>query len=168
MNKIIFSLLFCALGLLTNAQAQKFGYVNSSQLLLSLPEIKAADASLQEYQTELVTKGEQMVKGFETEYRAYMEKMNSGVLSQVEMQQQEGDLTQKQQTIQQYEQQVQQLIAAKKQEIYQPILSKVQDMVTQVGKENGYTMIFDASIGGILFSEESDDLMPLLKEKLGL
>ncbi len=163
---------FLSLFLLTIAafslQAQKFGYVNSSQLLVSMSEVKTADGQLENYQKELITKGEQMVKKFETGYNAYMTKVNSGELSQLEMQKLEGELAQEQQAIQAYEVEVQNKLAAKKQELYQPILQKVQNMVDQVGKENGYTMIFDASIGGILFADTGDDLMPLLKERLGV
>jgi outer membrane protein len=167
MNRIVFTLLI-TFTTIFSLSAQKFGYVNSSQLLISLPEVKTADASLEAYQKELITKGEQMVKKFETSYSAYMEKVNSGELSKLQMQQQEAGLSQEQQTIQSYEVEVQQKLAAKKQELYQPILNKVQDLVDQVGKENGYTMIFDASIGGILFAEDGDDLMPMLKQKLGV
>ena len=148
--------------------AQKFGYVNSSQLLLSMPEIKEADQILVGYQEELVTRGENMVKKFEGNYTAYLTRVNNGEMSQVEMQQAEAALSQEQQTIQAYEVEVQQLIAKRKQELYQPVLQKVQELVDQIGKENGYTMIFDASIGGILFATEGEDLMPLIKERLGI
>ena len=66
--------------------AQKFGYVNSAELIRSLPEVKTADAQLESYQKELFTKGEQMVKAFEADYTAYMAKVNSGELSQLQMQ----------------------------------------------------------------------------------
>lgn len=148
--------------------AQKYGYVNSSQLLVSLPDVKTADSQLEAYQKQMVSKGEQMVKTFEEAYNAYLTKVNSGELSQIQMQQQEGQLAQEQQAIQAYEVEVQNKIAAKKQELYQPILQKVQDMVDEMGKAEGYTMIFDASVGGILFADTADDLMPMLKQKLGI
>lgn len=150
------------------AQAQKFGYINSSQLLLSMPELKAADADLKSYQDQLIKKGEGMVKEFETKYNTYLQKVNLGEFSQIEMQQQEGDLAREQQTIQNYEVEVQQLLAQRKQDLYQPILDKVQEVVNQVGKENNYTMIFDSGIGGILFAVDGDDLMPEIKKRLGM
>ncbi len=148
--------------------AQKYGFVNSSQLLVSLPDVKTADSQLEAYQKQLIEKGEQMVKTFEEAYNVYLAKANSGELSQIQMQQQEGQLSQEQQAIQAYEVEVQNKLAAKKQELYQPILQKVQNIVDQMGKEEGYTMIFDASIGGILFADNADDLMPILKQKLGI
>jgi len=166
MNRILTLAFLILLGLQLNAQ--KYGYVNSSQLLVNLPEVKTADSQLEAYQKQLITKGEEMVKSFETEYRAYLAKVDSGELSQIDMQQKEGKLAQDQQAIQAYEVEVQNNIAAKKQELYQPILARVQEVVDAYGKAEGYTMIFDASIGGILFADTADDLMPALKTKLGI
>lgn len=167
MKKIVLTTLIILAGLVA-MQAQKFGHVNSSQLILALPEVKTADAALEAYQKQLFVKGEEMVKAFEKEYTAYMGKANSGELSQLQMQQQEAALTGQQQKIQQYEVEVQNKLAAKKQELYQPILNKVQEVVEKLGKEMGYTMIFDTSMGGLLFVEDAEDLMPALKTKLGI
>ena len=133
-----------------------------------MPEIKAADTDLLAYQTVLVSKGQDMVKKYEEGYNAYLAKVNLGQLSQIQMQTEEGQLVADQQEIQKYEVEVQRLLQQKKQELYQPVLKKVQDLVNQIGKENGYTMIFDASIGGMLFATEADDLMSLVKTRLGL
>jgi outer membrane protein len=166
MKHLFLSLFLCITAFAV--QAQKFGYVNTSQLLLSMPDIKGADDQLKGYQQELVTKGEQMVKSFEDKYNGYLQRVNQGEMSQSQMQQAEADLAAEQKSIQDYEVQVQQLLAQRKQELYQPILNRVQEVVNQIGKEEGYTMIFDAGIGGIVFAVESDDLMPLLKEKLNI
>ena len=166
MKRTIILTLLVVLGLQLNAQ--KYGYVNSSQLLVSLPEVKTADSQLEAFQKQLIAKGEKMVKSFETEYKAYLAKVDSGELSQIDMQQKEGKLAQDQQAIQAFEVEVQNNIAAKKQELYQPILARVQSVVDAYGKEQGYSMIFDASIGGILFADIADDLMPVLKTKLGI
>jgi outer membrane protein len=165
MNKTITTLFF-AFAIVCSLSAQKFGYVNSAELIRSLPEVKTADAQLESYQKELFTKGEQMVKAFETDYAAYMAKVNSGELSQLQMQKDEARLTAEQQKLQQYEQEVQQLLGQKKQTLYQPILDKVQKVVDQVGKDMGYTMIFDTSGGGLVFVEDGSNLLETIKAKL--
>ena len=63
MKRTIILTLLVVLGLQLNAQ--KYGYVNSSQLLVNLPEVKTADSQLEAYQKQLITKGEEMVKSFE-------------------------------------------------------------------------------------------------------
>lgn len=165
MRKTITTLLL-AIAVIFSMQAQKFGYVNSAELIRSLPEVKTADAQLETYQKELFTKGEQMMKAFEDGYKAYMAKVNSGELSQLQMQQDEAKLTEEQQKIQAYEQEVQQLLTVRKQELYQPILDKVQKVLDAFGKEMGYTMIFDTSLGSLLFVEEADNLLSAIQAKL--
>jgi len=165
MTKTITTIAFILIGLVS-LSGQKFGYVNSAELIRNLTEVKTADTQLEAYQKELFTKGEQMVKAFETEYTAYMTKVNGGQLSQIQMQKEEARLTEQQQGIQAYEVKVQEQLAAKKQELYQPILDRVQVVVNQVGKEMGYTMIFDTSMGGLVFVEESDNLLATIQAKL--
>lgn len=52
--------------------------------------------------------------------------------------------------------------------MYGPILQKANDGIKAVAKANGYTYIFDSGAGSILFAEESDDVLPLLKAHLKL
>lgn len=148
--------------------AQKFGYINSIELLSELPEISAADDAIVAYQTGLVEKGQAMVKTFEANYQKYMEEAQSGMLSGVQQQQKEGALAMEQQKIQEYEYEVQTLVTQKREEMYAPILDKVRQTIEQIGKDEGYTMIFDSSVGGILSADDGDNILNLVKTKLGI
>ena len=67
------------------------------------------------------------------------------------------------------EQEVVDKITKKRNEILKPIIDKVNGAIQEVGKENGYAMIFDSSLYNfILSAEDSDDVTPLVKKKLGL
>ncbi len=162
------SLILMFLASANSLSAQKFGYVNSIQLLSELPEITQADEAIAAYQQELISKGETMVKTFETNYQAYIEQAQSGTLTAIQQQQKEGDLTLEQQEIQQYEYEVQNLIAQKREEMYAPILDKVRSTIQKIGTDNGYTMIFDSSVGGLLTADDADDISSIVKTKLGL
>ena len=148
--------------------AQKFGYLNSNQLLSELPEVKAADSELETYQKQLVSSGEQMVKDLDAKIQAYSKQAQEGTLSQVQMQQKEAELTKEQQKIQAYELEVQNKILKKREEVLQPIMDKVKEAIENVGKENGYTMIFDSNAGTTLHASESENVMSLVKAKLGM
>ncbi len=148
--------------------AQKFGYLNSAQLLAELPAVKSADSELETYQKQLMTNGESMVKKLETKYQAYAKEAQEGMLSQVQMQQKEAELGQEQQKIQAYEVEVQNKILTKREELYKPILDKVKVALEAIGKEEGYTMIFDSSAGTILHANESENLMTKVKSRLGI
>ncbi len=147
------------------AQAQKYGHLNSSQLMADLPAIKTADSELQTYQQQLVKVGEDMMKKFQGNYEEYVTKSNSGTLSQVQAQELEGKLQQEQAAIQAYEQEVQNKVLAKRQELYDPIFNQVRELIEKYGQENGYTMIFDSGLGAILF-ENSEDLTEKIKAQL--
>lgn len=155
-------------GLFSSVQAQKFGYINTQELLTGMPELKIADIQLQALQNELLSKGEEMVVKFETEYKAYMTEANSGTLSKVQMQQKEEVLIAKQEEIKKYENEIQEKLGMKREELYKPILDKVKAEIEKLGKEGSYTMIFDSSAGMILHAAESENLMSVLKTRLGV
>ena len=68
-----------------------------------------------------------------------------------------------------YEQEVQSKIIAKQEELLKPILEKVQNAITAVGKEGGYLFIFDVSVPNtILFADEPLDVTNAVKAKLGI
>jgi len=152
----------------TSMSAQKFGYVNSAQLLSELPSVKAAESELETFQKQLISNGEAMVKKLEAKIQAYSKEAQGGTLSQVQMQKKEEELGAEQQKIQQYEVEVQNKILAKRETLYAPILDKVKVAIEAVGKEAGYTMIFDSSGGTILHASDSENVMALVKTKLGL
>ena len=156
------------LGTLTVLQAQKYGYLNSAQLLLEMPEIKTADDQLSTYQEGLLQEGENMVAVFQQNFQKYQADRESGELSPLEIQQREGDLSKEQQSIQNYELEVQRLLIDKREELYKPILDKVKNALDELGKEQGFTMIFDTSTGGLLHANQQEDVMPLIKSKLGI
>jgi len=138
-------------------------------LLSELPEITQADESILAYQQTLIAKGEAMVQAFEANYQSYMAEAQSGTLTAIQQQQKEGDLTLEQQEIQKYEYEVQTLIGQKREEMYAPILEKVRLTIEQIGKDGGYTMIFDSSVGGLLtMADDADDIGAMVKTKLGL
>jgi outer membrane protein len=71
--------------------------------------------------------------------------------------------------IQQFQAIAQQELETQRNTLLQPILEKANNAVKTVAEENSFIYIFDLSMGNpIYFSEESVDILPLVKEKLGL
>ena len=58
----------------------------------------------------------------------------------------EEQLTKDQQAIGQLEQEMQDKVLAKREELLGPILEKIDVVIKEIGKEGGYTFIFDASV----------------------
>ena len=152
-----------------SAQAQpKYGHMNLGNLLESMPETKKANEMLKVFADSLSAKDEAMTKAFQEAYAQLEKEYNAGQLTFVQAQQRQAELQKQQEDIQKFEQEAQQSVAAKREELLKPILTKVEDAVKAVAKENGYLMIFDTSSGAMLFANETDDVVALVKKKLGL
>jgi outer membrane protein len=169
MKKVLLVIILLA-GMCFQVDAQqKFGHLNSSQLLTEMPEIKAANTNLETYQKQLMSKGQKMLTDLQTKVQAYRQEYESGALSALEAQKKEAEMQADNEAIRQYEVDMQQKVAAKRETLYKPLLDKVKAAIEKVGKEKGYTMIFDTSIpGAIVHAQMSDDITALIKTELGL
>ena len=168
MKNLLLVLMLMA-GTSAGVMAQKFGHLNSQLLLIEMPEVKSADTQLETYQKQLLTQGEQMVQAFQTKYQAYEAEAQSGKFSPLQLQTKETELQKEYETIQQYEVTIQNKLAEKRGELYQPLLDRVKVAIEKIGKENGYTMIFDTSVAGaIVHAEDSEDIMAMVKAELGM
>ena len=70
--------------------------------------------------------------------------------------------------IQSFQESAQSSMQKKKEELYTPILKKAEEAINSVAKENKFSYIFDASAGTLLYAQDSDDVLPMVKTKLGL
>ncbi len=149
--------------------AQKFGHLNSGNLLVQMPETAAADAKLKVFQDSLVAGGESKAKKLEEEFNAFVIEYRQGNIPPATAQKKQAEFQQKEAELAQLEEEIMEQVDLKREELIGPILEKVQVAINEVGKEGGYTMIFDTSIfNTILFAQDSDDIEPLVKAKLGI
>lgn len=154
----------------TSVMAQtKYGHVNFNGLVAQMTDTKAADSELEAFQKQLVSKGEEMAKAFQGRVEKFRQDIQGGGVTPKTQQERETALGQERDGILKYEQEVQQKLTAKRQELLQPIVEKAQKAVEEYAKANGYGMVFDtSSFNAVLFAQDSEDLMPALKTKLGI
>lgn len=151
------------------AEAQKYGHLNFGNLIALMPETEAADEKLAAFQQELITKGEDMAASFQEEYAAFVVAVQDGEVPPKDQQSRQQELQKKQQEIVAFEQQIRQQVQQKQEELLAPIVERAQKALDEVAKENGYVMIFDTSVfNAVLFAQDSDDVMPMMKAKLGI
>jgi outer membrane protein len=168
MKKIV-TIVVVVMGLVlagNSTQAQsKIGYISLQELIPAMPEYKKADTALNDYQNALG-------QNFEDMKREYMEKdsllQSKDTLkytkAQLELKKREiSDMVVK---LQGWQQQAQQLYQQKQQELIQPIQKKAVDAVNAVAKENGYGYVLTKE--ALLVSPPAEDLLPLVKKKLGI
>ncbi len=169
--KISLLLTIMVLGNTSNifAQDQKVGYLNSQELILLLPESKVADQEIANYQKVLATAFEKKVAQFQADVDAFEKEAAGGGLSKVKIDERGAALGQRQKALQQEEYDLGQKVNVKRTDLLKPILEKIDKALKEVGKENGYVMIFDSSgMNVMLYHDESKNVMSLVKAKLGL
>ncbi len=168
MKKWLIAFALLVMGM-TVVEAQKYGHLNFGNLIVLMPEAAAADKEIEAFQEELIAKGEEMASTFQEEYGAFIVAVQSGEVPPKEQQTRQQQLQAKQQEIVAYEQELIQKVQQRRQELLAPIVEKAEKAIAEVAKENGYVMIFDtSSFNAILFAQDSDDVMPLVKAKLGI
>ena len=167
MKKILF-LLAVIISVTTFGQSkQKFGHINSNELLQMMPENQQAQQAIQTHAKELETQLMAMQAELEQKYNDYLAKKDS--LSKLLQQTRESELNDLNTRIQSFQQTAQQDLQAKEGELLQPIIEKARNAIREISKEAGYTYVFDTSTGALVYwPEDSDDLMPLVKSKLGM
>lgn len=151
------------------AQNQKYGYLNSQELILLLPESKVADDALAKYQEGLAAKFQEKVTKFQTDVKAFEETAARGTLNKNQIGERSAALQKRQEALGKEEYDLGQQVNEKRAELLKPILEKIDTAIKAVGKEGNYTMIFDSSgMNVMLYHDESTDVMALVKAKLGL
>ena len=165
MKKIIFLALLSALTLSAIAQ-NKFGYIDSQELLMLMPERKKAETDVQEFAKSLESQLGSMTAEYQQSVQEYQ--ANEATYTDLVKQDKEAEINGLQQRIQAFQQNAQQSLQAKEQELLEPILSKARKAIKDVATEGGYTYIFDKSIGSILYAKESENIIDLVKKKLKL
>ena len=155
-----------SIALSAQAQSPKFGHINSADLLSMMPEIKKADSTLQAYQKSLEDANASMLTDYQKKVQDYQALSATTTDAVKEIKQQEiKDLENR---IQQFQGTAQDKLQNKKEEVYSPILKKAEDAIKEVAKENNYAYVFDTSAGAVVYAQESDNLMELVKKKLAL
>ena len=149
----------------TEVLAQKFGHLDAQEILLTLPERADAQAQIEataaEYEGELA----RMQSELETKFGEYQTK--AATWPDAIRQQKEVELQRLDQGLQEFGMTVQNDLAQMEQRLLAPMIERVRVAIEAVGKEQGYTYIFDASTGVTLYNG-GDDVTELVKTKLGM
>ncbi len=167
--KKILTVLVVVMGLIlaanTTKAQNKIGVISLQELIPSMPEFKNVDTMLNEYQNALGQNYDDMRKEYYEKDSILSGKDTARFTkAQLEIKRKElGDLVVK---LQGWQQQAQQLYQQKQQELITPIQKKAVEAINAVAKENGYGYVLTKD--ALLVSPPADDLLPLVKKKLGV
>ena len=166
LKTIVILSLFCLPFLLNAQNGIKLGHIDSNELLKLMPGRDSAQAELQKHAKDLETTLKGMQSEMETQYQAYLAGANE--MSDLIKQTKQKSLQDMQARIEEFQANAQKDLQEKEKKLLSPIIDKAKKAIEEVAKENKYTYVFDGGVGVLLYSEPSDDILPLVKKKLNL
>jgi outer membrane protein len=162
---IVFSMLLIA-GPSFSQVNPKFGYIDSNELLELMPGKDSIQSALEEYGKSLESQLQVMYSEYQTKLGDYQ--TNSSSMSTIIRQTKERELADMETRIQEFQQQADVDLQNKQMELLEPLLNKARQAIEEVAEENGYTYIFDVGVGMLLYYEKGENILPLVREKLGI
>jgi len=148
--------------------AQKFGYINSQQLIQQIPQVKEANAELETLQKQYEKQIESKATSLQTKMQALVRKQEQGEISPKQYEVEAQALEQERAEISKFQQDIQSKLGEKSEQLLKPIRDKINTAISEVAEEQGFVYIFDQSIGVLLYAEESTNVGPLVMTKLGI
>jgi len=165
MKKILILTITCLISINSYSQ-NKFGYIDSQELLLLMPERKTAEGEVQTFAKSLESRLQAMTAEYQQSVQEYQ--ANEAKYTDLVKQDKVTEITGLEQRIQAFQQRANEELIAKEKELLEPILEKARNAIEDVANEGNYTYIFDKSVGSILYAKESENILDKVKKKLKL
>jgi outer membrane protein len=155
-----------ALGIFSASAQSKIGYISTDELMSVMPEAAKINADLNEYQTSLQQQGQTLKTELDKKVDQY--NLDSSKLSASMKEIRRDELVKLYQRLQNYDQEAQEKATQYAQTKIGPVRDKALDAIKAVAKEKGYTYVIDNSSNLLLVMPTGDDLLPMVKTKLGI
>ena len=161
---MIFIMLLAPMSML----AQKFGYVNSGELIQLMPEFAKAQQKIQDLEKTYTAEFNGMRTELEKKGTEF-EKLQQDSVPESILKRRYEELLQLEQRLQQFGQEVQQKLAVAEQEEMLAIQTKLRDALDAVGRDGGYVCIYDLA-GGLPYVRKTlgEDVTMKVRTKLGI
>ena len=165
MRTLFLALSICFIGATAFSQS-KTAHINYSELILLMPETAEADQALD----ELTKKYQQQLTKLDQEYNQKVESFNAeestltGAMRELKLK----EIKDLEETYQNFLAAAKKEIAERDKELFTPIFEKAKQAVAEVAKSKGYAYVADSSKDNYVYMDPKDDIMELVKKKLGL
>ncbi len=151
------------------AQAQKFGYVNTSEIFNVMPDKVTAENTLKSVSEKYETEFKNLQDAFQKKMNDYEAADKDPSTPQAIKDRHNQELQDDYMKIQNFQQTASQDIQRQQDTLLAPITQKLQNAIQAVGAEGGYTFIFDMSSMTILYTGTgAEDITAKVKAKLGI
>ncbi|RIH66799.1 OmpH family outer membrane protein [Mariniphaga sediminis] len=165
--KLFVLLIFATATISATAQNLKFGHIDLQALVQLMPERATAETDFNNFQTELEDVLGEMQQNYQQKL-AELEQLGEDA-SEVRRNAKITELQEIQQRVQNYQVTANQQLQQKQAELLQPVFDKAEKAIEEVAQEQGLLYVFDVGSRVVLYkSNQSVDLLPLVKQKLGI
>ncbi len=163
MKKGILITLFMALMAAGVQAQQKIAFADADSILVSLPEFKTQQKTLETYGKQLNSTLESKQKELQNKFEDYQK--NAGDWLPEIVKEKEKEINQLDKSLREFQQEAQQNLARREQELLNPLYEKIQKGIEAVAKEEAYTFIMPKNV--FLYAADSDDITVKVIKKLG-
>lgn len=152
----------------TSLFAQKFGRINTQEIIMNMSETKEMQTNLESFAKELQDQVESINVEFNNKRQEFQKNYNT--YSESVRQLKEKELYELQQRLEDYSQVAQQDYQKRQNELLAPIVEKARAAIDKVAKANGFMAVFDISTGAIAYFDEATltDLAPQVRAELSI
>ena len=151
------------------AQAQKFGYVNTTDIFNVMPEKATAENTLKSVSDKYEAEYKNLQDAFQKKISDYEAADKDATTPQAIKDRHNKELHDDYVKIQNFQQTAAQDLQRQQETLLAPITQKLQNAIQAVGAEGGYTFIFDMSSMSILYTGTgAEDITAKVKAKLGI
>ncbi len=152
----------------TSLYAQKFGRINTNELIAAMPETAEAQTNLD----AVIKDYSDMFETMQVEINTKMADLqkNEATLSESMKQLKYKELQDLSARMEEFQRSAQQEIQQKQAELMQPVQEKAMAAIKAVAQAGAYTAIFDTAIPTMVYVDEASvvDVLPAVKAHLGL
>jgi len=156
------ALLVTGFSIAVNVQAQKIAHINTSELVMAMPETKKAQDRLQKIQDSLNTAYGEMIQEYKEKDSIIRTDSSKWTPAKKDIKFKEfQDLSE---ALQNYSNSAQQYLQQKEQELLEPVQKIAREAIQKVAKDNGYAYVINAEM--LIVAPPSDDLLAKVKAYL--
>ena len=163
MKKIIL-FLAAIMPLAVMAEDLKFGYINTQEVMMLMPEISTIEKQMAEFNAQNTKYMQDMQKELEDKMAKYDQE--KATLSEAVRKVKEEDLQELYRRFQTAQQTL--YTETKQQSLLQPVQEKLKLAIQTVGQKNNFFMVFESEAGILYKSPKAVDIAPLVKKELGI
>jgi outer membrane protein len=161
---VLAAILFVGTTSLATAQS-KIAHINTTELVQSMPQMKAAQAEIEKLSKTYDADYKTMVTELQnkvTQYRAEVE-----TKTEEENNKRAQEVQQMEQSIREYQAGAQEDLGKKEAALLKPIFEKAKAAIQAVAKAQGFQYVLDSTQGGGVLVADGKDLLVDVKKQLG-